>query len=71
MGGTKEPHVAPEPQVADPWSIAVNVPASSAVLYSLTGGLREHDPLELREVQDLQVVPRHPSIRHHVVGRLR
>lgn len=48
----------------------VVLPASFAVLHPLAGGLSEDDALQLSELQDLQIVPRHPRIRNHIVGQV-
>lgn len=50
--------------------MSVSLPASFAVLHSLTGGLGEDDTLQLSELQDLQKVDHHSNIRHHVVGQI-
>lgn len=50
--------------------VGVSVPASFAVLDSLTGGLGEDDALQLSELQDLQIVNNHSDIRHHIVGQI-
>lgn len=46
---------------------SVLLPAALAV-QSLTGRLREHDPLELHQLQNLQVVQYHLGVRNHIVG---
>lgn len=48
----------------------VCVPASLAVLHSLTGRLCEDDALQLSELQDLQIVSHDSDIRHHIVGQI-
>lgn len=55
---------------APTWCAGMSVPASFALLHSLAGGLSEDNPLQLSELQDLQIVHHHSDIRHHIVGQI-